>query len=174
MKLHILLKTTAVLILLNVSGIALAQQKLAKYQDFDMAYNHTSFRTLSEEFNLLYMTLLDSSGKEGLFHHDTRLVKEYGDYTFGIHSDKHLVGFVTSVSKIDDIFTSKRLAQKVLGCVSDTLTQRVCKKTISRTFYIRDNEAIIDIITVGSGKDTYHCKLQNGILQIRWLEGVIY
>lgn len=149
------------------------EHKFVTYQEFESAYrNSYNLEILSNDFNFLYILLLDTCNKQELFKYDSELKELFKEYSYGLNQNKLSVGFVTQILDIKDMFDSDILVNKLFSCISDTLTQQVNKQAINFPIYVKGNTAIIDISTNGAS-DIFYLKLHNGTLQVNWLGGTM-
>ncbi len=173
MRITIYLKITLTIILINISHIVFSQEKIVRYQDFELAYsNNSDLKIISNRFDLLFISLLDTTYKVQFFEYDAELKDLYKGYSHGLKLNKATVGFVARIQKIDEIFNSSLLTNKAFNCISDEETQKTVKQTINYPIYIKDNTAIVEILS-GSSSDIYYFRLNDGVVQINWLGGVM-
>ncbi len=151
-----------------------AQEKIIRYQDFELAYsNNSDLKIISNRFNLLFILLLDTTYKVQFFEYDAELKDLYKEYSCGLKLNESTVGFVAHIKKIDEIFSSSLLTNKAFNCISDAETQKIAKQRISYPIYIKDNMAIVEILSGSSFSDIYYFRLNDGVVQINWLSGEI-
>ena len=168
------LKLALFLILTVNCNIIMSQDRFIRYQDFELAYrNNPDLETLSKEFDLLFILLLDSSDKQQFFIFDSGLEELFNEYSNGLRLNESTLGFVTQITDIKKIFNSNLLINKIFNCVFDTITLREeTKKEISYPVYLKNNTAIIEIST-GNTSDIFYLRLCKGVVQINWLGGTI-
>lgn len=168
-----LYKNILVLILIINCHMVMSQTKFVQYQDFEIAFNEKpDLKSLSNDFDLLFVLLLDSSNRQEFFKYNQELVELYRGYSCGLQLNMSTVGFVTQITDIKDIFRSDSLMSKVFSCVFDLQTQKITKQIINFPIYLKHNTAIVEIST-GNSSDVYYFRLHEGVVQINWLGGTI-
>ncbi len=173
MRIFIYYSIILVFFFTNNCHMVISQNKFIYYQDFELAYDKKKdLKLLGNDFDLLFILLLDSTNKEQFFKYDPELKDLYTDYSFGLKLNKSTVGFVTQVTEIKEIFTSEVLKNKVFSCINDTITQQIAKPMINYPIYLKQNTAIVEMLT-GGASDVYYFKLEKGIVQINWLGGTM-
>ncbi|MBU2554265.1 MAG: hypothetical protein KKF98_07365 [Bacteroidetes bacterium] len=167
------LKFFLLFILTNSLHVTFSQEKFIRFQDFRVAYiTNPNLNDLSKDYNLLFISLLDTACRKEIFEYDLELKDLYLEYSYGMQMNASTVGFVAHVQKLDDVFNSNRLISKVYHCILDTVTQQAINRKIGFPIYIKDNIAIVEVISDKSS-DIYYFRLKDGVVQINWLGGVI-
>ena len=173
MKTNVYLKVAIICILININHMVLSQEKFVEYHDFEIAYhNNPDLNVLSKRFDLLYILLLDTTNKLPFFEYDLELKNLYKGYSSGLNLNESTVGFVTQINKIEEIFNSDRLINKVFNCIFDAEDIQTIKRKINYPVYIKNNTAIVEVLT-DNGFDIYYFRLHDGVVQINWLGGVM-
>jgi hypothetical protein len=150
----------------------MSQNKFVRYDDFELAYrNNHDLDILSEDFDLLFVLLLDSSHKQQFFKYDLEIEELFRGYSYGLRLNESTVGFVTQITDIKKVFDSKFSMNKVFNCISDATLQET-KLEINYPIYIKQNTAIVKVLT-NNVSDIYYFKLHKGVVQINWLGGTI-
>lgn len=173
MRITTYLKVTLIVILTNISHMVFAQEKIVRYQDFELAYsNNSDLKIISNRFDLFFLLLLDPTYKVQFFEYDAELKDLYKGYSYGLRLNESTVGFVAHIKKIDEIFSSSLLINKAFNCISNEETHKSIKQTVNYPVYIKDNTAIVEISS-GSSSGIYYFRLHDGVVQINWLGGVM-
>ncbi|MGF1636872.1 MAG: hypothetical protein ACFCUU_07345 [Cyclobacteriaceae bacterium] len=74
-----------ILLLTSNCQMVVSQDKFISYHDFELAYrNNSELNSLSRDYDLLHILLLDSSYKKEVFKYNPGLEEEYYDYSAGL------------------------------------------------------------------------------------------
>jgi hypothetical protein len=144
--------------------------KFIDYQEFESAYQkNSSLDELSKDFDLLPVLLLDSAYKQRFFTFNPDLEDEFTGYSNGLRLNESTVSFFTRHTDIKKVFDSP---DKIFNCLRNEEDPIGMKQILAFPIYVKNNTAIVTILK-NNGSDTYYFKLNEGVVQINWLGGIL-
>jgi hypothetical protein len=127
---------------------------------------------LENKYDFTFILLLDSTKIELIERTGYPFIDEFRNYVPGLSLTEQTVGFVTDKTEIREIFQDKNSLKRILDCTKKCNNPNITMTSINYPIYIKGNRAIFE--TFGpTWSDTYYAILQNGVLQINWLGGIM-
>ena len=116
--------------------------------------------------------LLDSTEIKLIEKTGYQYVNDFRNFAPGITLSKQTFGFVTDKKNIKEIFLDKNSLKRILDCSKSYNSPDLKLIEFNYPVYIKGNKAIFEI-SGPTWSDTYFARLEDGILQINWIGGII-
>lgn len=124
------------------------------------------------KYDYVCILLLDSTNIDLIIKTGYPYIEEFRNYTAEIPLSNRTTGFVTEKREIKEIFRDEKSLKKMLACIKPYNSPDIPMTKFDHPIYIKGNAAIFE--TSGpSWSDIYYARLENGVLQINWLGGVM-
>ncbi len=158
---------------LSVYGQTSEKEKIITYKDVIEKLRSTkNIESLENHYNYTALLLLDSAEIKLIEKTGYQYINDFRNFAPGLALSKQTLGFVTDKINIKEIFLDKNSIQRILDCTKSYDNPALKMTKFNYPVYIKENTAIFE--TSGpTWSDTYFARLENGILQINWLGGII-
>ncbi|WP_163710724.1 hypothetical protein [Mangrovibacterium lignilyticum] len=157
----------------SVYGQPFIKEKVINYEDVIEELKSTkNIKSLENKYDYTALLLLDSTQIKLIEKTGYQYINDFRNFSLGLALSKQTLGFVTDKINIKEIFLDKNTIQRILDCTKSYDSPDLKMTEINYPVYIKENTAIFE--TSGpTWSDTYFARLENGILQINWLGGII-
>lgn len=156
-------------------GQVLAEESFINYEEVIEDLQSTeNIQSLKNKYNYLFVFILDSTKVELIEKTGCAYINELRNYPSGFSLSKQTIGFVTDEKNIKEVFEDKNSLRRILDCSHTFNSPDIPVTKFDYPIYIKGNVAVFR--TYGptwTWSDTYIARLEDGILQINWLEGII-
>ncbi|NEN25326.1 hypothetical protein G3O08_17655 [Cryomorpha ignava] len=158
-----------VIFLIYGNLMVIAQNRFVSVADFNYYLPGSDLGSLEREFDLLKILLLDSSKQALFFEYDPELKELFFEYSKSLQLSKKTFGFVTDLTNIKLIFEEPG---RIFNSVFSESVAFEYNYKIDQPIYINENKAIVEILSPTTS-DIYYLRINEGVVQINWLGGVI-
>ncbi len=171
------MKINLTIILLTISIILFGQPyKVEKFIDYENVISelkkNPNYDNLKYKYDYTFILLLDSSEIKLIEKIRPETVKYFRDYAHGISFNNKTVGFKTEKQSIKEVLANKLNQKRMFECLHTENSPDINYLNFDFPIYIKGNKAIFEI-SGPTWHDTYFARLENYVLQINWLGGVI-
>ncbi len=158
---------------LSVYGQTAEKEKIIIYEDVIKNLKSTkNIESIENQYNYTALLLLDSTEIKLIEKTGYQYVDDFRNFAPGLALSKQTFGFVTDKKNIKEIFMDDNSVERILDCSKSYNSSDLKLTKFRYPVYIKENTAIFE--TSGpTWSDTYFARLENGILQINWLGGII-
>lgn len=158
---------------LSIYGQPYLKEKVITYETVIKKLKETyKIKNLENKFNYTFILLLDSTNIDLIKKIDYQYIDDFRSYAQGLPLSNQTVGFVTDKKDIKNIFEDNISLKRILIVLKDNNIPDVSINDFNYPIYIKGNKAIFEI-SGPTWSDTYFATLNNGVLQINWLGGII-
>lgn len=158
---------------LPIYGQTLEKAKFITYEDVIEKLKSTkNIESLENQYDYTALLLLDSTEIKLIEKTGYQYISDFKNLAPGLALSKQTFGFVTDKKNIREIFQDKNSLERILSCSKSDNSPDLKLTKFTYPIYIKGNKAIFE--TSGpTWSDTYFARLEDGILQINWLGGII-
>lgn len=158
---------------LSIYGQTSRKEKIITYEDVIEELKSTkNIKSLENQYDYTAILLLDSTEIKLIEKTGYQYIDDFRNFAPGIALSKQTFGFVTDKKNIKEIFLDKNSLKRILDCSKSYNSPDLKMTQFNYPVYIKGNKAIFE--TSGpTWSDTYSARLENGILQINWIGGII-
>jgi hypothetical protein len=158
---------------LSIYGQPLIKEKFVIYEDVIEELKSTkNIESLENQYDYTALLLLDSAEIKLIKKTGYQYIDDFRNFAPGLALSKQTFGFVTDKKNIKEIFLDDNSLARILDCSKSYNSPDLKRTKFNYPVYIKENTAIFE--TSGpTWSDTYFARLENGILQINWLGGII-
>jgi len=158
---------------LSIYGQTSGKEKIITFDDaIEELKSTNNIKSLENKYDYTALLLLDSTEIKLIEKTGYQYINDFRNFASGLALSKQTLGFVTDKINIKEIFQDKNSIQRILDCTKSYDSPDLKLTKFNYPVYIKENTAIFE--TSGpTWSDTYFARLENGILQINWLGGII-
>jgi len=157
----------------SVYGQTSEKGKIITYENVIENLKSTKdIESLENQYDYTALLLLDSTEIKLIEKTGYRNLDDFRNFAPGLALSRQTFGFVTDKKNIKEIFLDDNSLARILDCSKSYNSPDLKLIKFNYPVYIKENTAIFE--TSGpTWSDTYFARLENGILQINWLGGII-
>ena len=157
----------------SVYGQPFIKEKVINYENAIEELKSTkNIKSLENKYDYTALLLLDSTEIKLIEKTGYQNIDDFRNFAPGLALSKQTFGIVTDKKNIKEIFLDDNSLARILDCSENYNSPDLKLTKFNYPVYIKGNNAIFE--TSGpTWSDTYFARLENGILQINWLGGII-
>jgi len=158
---------------LSIYGQPLIKEKFVIYEDVIEELKSTkNIESLENQYDYTALLLLDSAEIKLIEKTGYQYINDFRNLAPRLALSKQTFGFVTDKKNIKEIFLDENSLTRILNCSKSDNNPDLKLTEFNYPVYVKGNRAIFE--TSGpTWSDTYFARLEDGILQINWLGGII-
>ena len=158
---------------LSVYGQTSEKGKIITYEDVIEKLKSTkNIESLENHYDYTALLLLDSAEIKLIEKTGYQYIDDFRNFAPGLALSEQTFGFVTDKKNIKEIFLDKNSLKRILDCSKSYNSPYLKLIEFNYPVYIKGNKAIFEI-SGPTWSDTYFARLEDGILQINWIGGII-
>lgn len=163
-------------LMIPILGMSQVLRNVDFYDYFDAILKIKQSDSLNNDnyskYNLTNILLLDSTEIKLIEKLEPISVEEFRKIVHGIQIKSKTVGFVTNHTNIKELLLDKVSQKRIIECVNVHNSSVINYSKFAYPIYVKGTIAVFDIYG-STWSDTYYVKLENNILQINWLCGIV-
>jgi len=131
-----------------------------------------NFETIKYKYDYTFILLLDSAEIRLIKGLEPEIIEDFRKYATGLQFNKMTVGFVTEKKGIKEILLDKSDQRRIVECLHTENSPDIKYLDFDPNVYIKRNMAIFKI-SGPTWSNTYFARLENKVIQLNWIEGII-
>jgi hypothetical protein len=131
-----------------------------------------NFETIKYKYDFTFILLLDSAEINLIKGLKPEIIEEFRKYAPELQFNKMTVGFVTEKKGIKEILLEKSDQKRIFECLYTENSPDIKYLNFDPIIYIKRNIAIFKI-SGPTWSNTYFARLENNVIQINFIEGII-